>query len=218
MAKCCCACRKEIRTFDISHILIDTLPEYILCDNCHDALRILPRVNSEQEYENLKARFIPLLRSTQTPKQIKDIFHSADDAYWSRKELGAAYQDAYETAIANLMITTGSTFDGYHVIKYLDIISTEVVFKNSFMNSLLANIDDLFSSLSFREREYTGASGLIDRAKRYVLMRFREKAVNMGANAVLGVDFETTFGSDVVKISINGTAVVIEKTHDFTDN
>ena len=52
---------------------------------------------------------------------------------------------------------------------------------------------------------------LIDRAKKYVMKKFRAQAVEIGANAVLGVDFETTFGSDIVKISLNGTAVVVDK-------
>ena len=57
----------------------------------------------------------------------------------------------------------------------------------------------------------SGAMELIDRAKKYVMKKFRAQAVEIGANAVLGVDFETTFGSDIVKISLNGTAVVVDK-------
>ena len=36
----------------------------------------------------------------------------------------------------------------------------------------------------------SGAMELIDRAKVYVMKKFREKAVSIGANAVLGVEFE----------------------------
>ena len=33
----------------------------------------------------------------------------------------------------------------------------------------------------------------------------------LGANAVLGVEFESSIGSDIVRIAIFGTAVIVEK-------
>ncbi|MBQ2382958.1 MAG: heavy metal-binding domain-containing protein, partial [Oscillospiraceae bacterium] len=127
------------------------------------------------------------------------------------KDSAQKYQDLYNRAIDELLLTTGSHFEGYKVTKYLDIISCEIIFKNSFLNSLSANLDDFFTSLSFRERELSGSMEQIERAKKHVMAQFRKKAVSLGANAVLGIDFESTFGSDVVKISVNGTAVTVDK-------
>lgn len=119
---------------------------------------------------------------------------------------------AEEKALAErLMLTTGSFFEGYSVERYIDVICEEVIFKNSFVKQLGASFEDFGNSLSFSEREMTGASELISKARAYTLDKFRRKAARVGANAVLGIDFESSFGSDVVRVCVSGTAVVIQK-------
>ena len=210
MSNSCCVCHFPFDTLSPRHPLNANHPHYLLCQTCQNELKRLPYSRSDDQYDEIKARFLPFLRDTSVPEEVRDVFRKADDLYWDRKESNAAYEEALASAMDALLLTTGSTFDGYRVVKYLDIISSEIVFKNSFINSLSAGFDDFISSLSFREREMTGVARLIDNAKTYVMGRFREKAVNLGANAVLGIDFETTFGSDVVKVSVNGTAVCID--------
>ena len=72
-------------------------------------------------------------------------------------------------------------------------------------------MEDVGNMLSFKETEMTGANELISSARKYVLDKFKMKAAKMGANAVLGVEFESSFGSDVVRVAIFGTAVTITK-------
>ena len=60
-------------------------------------------------------------------------------------------------------------------------------------------------------KEMTGTADLITRAREHVLAKFRYKAAELGANAVLGIDIETSFGSDIARVAVNGTAVVIRK-------
>ena len=151
------------------------------------------------------------MRNSQIPVSVHNVYREADECYWHNKELESQYRDAYSNAIDNLLLTTGSVFEGYRVVKYIDIISCEIIFKNAFIKSLSSDIKDVFNALSFQEKEMSGAMELIDNAKKYVMKKFRAKAVEIGANAVLGIDFETTFGSDIVKISLNGTAVVVDK-------
>ena len=206
----CLACNKIVED-DLYYILLEKYPDYLLCDECYRMLKLLPRCTSEETYNEIDLRFSQVVRNGAIPAAVRDIFRKADDEYWARKESAQSYADAQAEAIDALILTTGGTVEGYKVVKYLDIISCEVIFKNSFMNSISAGIEDFFRSLSFREQEMSGAMELIDRAKVYVMKKFREKAVSIGANAVLGVDFETTFGSDIVKISVNGTAVVVDR-------
>ena len=111
----------------------------------------------------------------------------------------------------NLLLTTGSSFDGYTVDKYIDVICEEVVFKNSFLNQISAELEDLGSAFSFKEKELTGSSELIKKAREYVMKKFRRSAAELGANAILGVDFENSFGDKIVRVSVSGTAVVISK-------
>ena len=210
MAKTCCICHSHFDAITLGHTIAANHPQYALCDVCYTALKQLPYCTSDEQYEEMKSRFLPFLRDTSVPSEVRDVFRQADDLYWERKESSTTYEEALAAAMDALLLTTGPGFDGYKVVKYLDIISAEIVFKNSFMNILSAGFDDFVSSFSFREREMSGVGRLIDNAKTYVMGRFREKAVNLGANAVLGIDFETTFGSDVVKVSVNGTAVCID--------
>lgn len=205
----CCVCNQTLgmggyMTPDANY------PHYMMCEECWDLLQYLPQCQSEEIYQQIESRFSGMVLHPQTPVAIRELYRQADDAYWARKESEASYQQAQEHAVENLMLTTGGTFDGYKVVKYLDIISCEVVFKNSFLNSMTAGFEDFFRGLSFKEHEMSGAMSLIENGKAYVMRKFREKAVSIGANGVLGIDFETSFGTDVVKISVNGTAVVVD--------
>ena len=206
----CCVCGNQISA-DQFFTPDESKPSFVFCDDCYRSFRRLALKPAEDEYNQIDQKFSSFMRNNQIPLSVRNVYREADDCYWHNKELATQYTDAYNSAIDNLLLTTGSNFEGYKVVKYIDIISCEIVFKNSFMNSLCAGIEYFFNALSFREREMSGAMELIDRAKTYVMEKFRIKAVEIGANAVLGIDFETTFGSDIAKISINGTAVVVDK-------
>ncbi|MBQ5711173.1 MAG: heavy metal-binding domain-containing protein [Oscillospiraceae bacterium] len=206
----CCVCNKNIIS-DLFFTPDEEHPSYIFCDSCYRALRELSQRPSETEYRQIDTLFSDFARNTHIPISVRNVYRNADDTYWENKDSAQKYQDLYNRAIDELLLTTGSHFEGYKVTKYLDIISCEIIFKNSFLNSLSANLDDFFTSLSFRERELSGSMEQIERAKKHVMAQFRKKAVSLGANAVLGIDFESTFGSDVVKISVNGTAVTVDK-------
>ena len=160
----CLACNKIVED-DLYYILLEKYPDYLLCDECYRMLKLLPRCTSEETYNEIDLRFSQVVRNGAIPTAVRDIFRKADDEYWTRKESAKSYEDAQAEAIDALILTTGGTVEGYKVVKYLDIISCEVVFKNSFMNSISAGVEDFFRSLSFREQEMSGAMELIDRAK-----------------------------------------------------
>ena len=118
----------------------------------------------------------------------------------------------FETALANLLLTTGNNFDGFTVQKYIDIICEEVIFKNSYWERLDAGLEDLvLNAFTFKETEFSGANKLISNAREFVLGKFKRKAVQLGANAILGVKFESSFDVDIVRVAVSGTAVIIEK-------
>ena len=207
----CCVCGVNILA-DLFFTPDENYPTFVFCDDCYRAFRKLSQKPTAEEYHQIDQKFSEFVRNNQIPSPVRNVYREADERYWNNTELAAKYSDAYSSAVDNLLLTTGSTFEGYKVVKYLDIISCEIVFKNSFIKSISAGIEDFFNALSFREKEMSGAMDLIDHAKKYVMNKFREQAVDIGANAVLGIDFETSFGSDIVKISVNGTAVVVDKT------
>ena len=67
----------------------------------------------------------------------------------------------------------------------------------------------MINSLSFKERELTGTSELIANARKYAMEKFKRTAAEVGANAVLGIDLESSVGSDIVRVAIFGTAVIV---------
>lgn len=110
---------------------------------------------------------------------------------------------------SKIMRTTGYSFDGYYVDDYIDVISEEVIFRNSLMKQLTASVMNFVSSFNIFDTEVSGSSQLIENGKKYVLERFTEKARDLGGNAILGIQFESSFGVEVIRIAISGTVVHI---------
>lgn len=110
-----------------------------------------------------------------------------------------------------MLMTTGNGFEGYHVEKYLGIISKEIIFRSGLRSSLGAAIEDFVRTFNFRDVELTGSTELIVKAKNYLMEQFEREANMKRANAVLGVDIETSFGTDVARVAVSGTAVFVVK-------
>lgn len=54
--------------------------------------------------------------------------------------------------------------------------------------------------------------GKMSKAKKIALNNLIEKSLSIGANALIGIDFDImTLTNNMIVVSINGTAVVIEK-------
>lgn len=111
----------------------------------------------------------------------------------------------------NMLLSTTHTLDGYIITEYIDIISSEVVYKVSFPRALSQMLTDTVDNWKiFSNNELRGTTALIQEAKDYVKNDLIEKAKDLGANAVVGIDIETSISNDgVAKASINGTAVKI---------
>ena len=68
----------------------------------------------------------------------------------------------------------------------------------------------MFASLT-GEQMYAVTSR-INELKNELINRLKAKAVAQGANAIVGIDFESTMpGGSAIMVSANGTAVIIEK-------
>ena len=211
MAKKCCVCGAKLGFLDAGWDIISTFPDYLLCDTCHTKYRKLKSC-SEEEYENTIGIFRELLDSPNTPKAIKDQFPLSQKQAAQKRIDEQVWAETVAKNFDAMILTTGSTIEGYRVVRYVDVVCEEVVFKNSFKNWLSAEFEDLGNAFTFQESEFSGSSDLIKRARLYAKNKFRNEVANLGANAALGVEFESSIGSDIVRVAIFGTAVVIEKT------
>lgn len=104
-----------------------------------------------------------------------------------------------------MLTTTGFNFEGYRIVEYLDVISSEVVLGTGIFSSFSSSFADLTGtrSGSYERKLETGKTEAIQNLERQT----REK----GGNAIIGIDIDyTTFGADVLGVVATGTAVIIE--------
>ncbi len=122
-------------------------------------------------------------------------------------------------AMANMLITSGFTFDGYRIVKYSGYISGDDAIQIPRGTSgLFSHATDVGASLM---------ASLV-KIRRNALNELKEAAYDLGCNAVIGVDFDyltldpetanynggTTYLPYVFGVTANGNAVIIEKLED----
>lgn len=86
------------------------------------------------------------------------------------------------------------------------IVSGEVVIGTGFISEFAADISDIFGAHS------NTFAGKMIQAKEVALEKLIRNVLIEGGNAVIGVDFDyITFENNILGVSANGTAVVIQK-------
>ena len=210
MEKKCCVCKATIPFNRIGNTICKQEPDYVLCDECYAYLDWMREAKSEVDLNAAFAFFQPIFDNPHIPNRIKDelIAIRFKDAKQKEEEY---YSQENKKAMASLLLTTSSSFEGYRVTKYIDVLCEEVIFKNSFINQLSAGLEDFGNALKFRSTEMSGSTELIANARAYGMEKFKTQAIALGANAILGMDFESSIGGDIVRVAIFGTAVCIEK-------
>lgn len=107
-----------------------------------------------------------------------------------------------------MIVTTTNSIENAEVEKYIDLISTNVVIGTNFFSDFGASFTDLFGGFSdsYQNKLQKIYSSAIDNLK--------QKAANMGANAILGlkIDFDEISGKgkSMFMISAIGTAVIVK--------
>lgn len=112
----------------------------------------------------------------------------------------------YKEAVKEFKLTTGYNFEGYKISEYKGIVSGEVVLGTGFLSEFSVSVSDTFGVQSnvFAEKMML--------AKQAAQKNLIKNAMLTGANALIGVDFDyITFSNNILGVSANGTAVVIEK-------
>ena len=101
--------------------------------------------------------------------------------------------------------TTGFNFETHHITKYLDVISAEVVMGTGMFSELDAGLSDLFGT---KGKMF---SDKLKKARLLVMDELKGEAVDLGANAIIGIDYDfNMFRNNIIGIVVTGTAVVIE--------
>lgn len=107
---------------------------------------------------------------------------------------------------ADFIVTTTTSIEGQPVQRYLGVVTGEVIIGTNIFRDLFAGIRDIVGG---RSGSYEQALG---QAREEALSEMRLRAVEMGANAVIGVDldYEALGANDsMLMVSATGTAVVV---------
>lgn len=105
-----------------------------------------------------------------------------------------------------MLISTTSTLQDRVIEQYLGIVTSEAVIGANLFKDLFASITDIVGG---RSGSYETT---LRQAQEIALQELEERARNMGANAVIGVDLDyETVGSKgaMLMVTVSGTAVVV---------
>lgn len=106
-----------------------------------------------------------------------------------------------------MLVSTTPTIEGKSITKYCGVIAGEAILGANIFKDLFAGIRDLVGGRSGTyERE-------LQRAREIALKELQERAQELGANAVVGVDIDYEVlgsGASMLMVSVSGTAVVLE--------
>jgi uncharacterized protein YbjQ (UPF0145 family) len=106
-----------------------------------------------------------------------------------------------------MQITTTPGIDGKRITKYCGVVAGEAIMGANLFKDLFAGVRDLVGGRSATyERE-------LQRAREIALQELQERAKELGANAVVGIDLDYEVlgqGNSMLMVSASGTAVVVE--------
>lgn len=106
-----------------------------------------------------------------------------------------------------MIISTTPTIDGHKITQYRGVIAGEAILGANIFKDLFAGIRDLVGGRSATyEKE-------LQRAREMALEELEERALALGANAVVGVDLDYEVlgqSNGMLMVSASGTAVVIQ--------
>jgi uncharacterized protein YbjQ (UPF0145 family) len=108
----------------------------------------------------------------------------------------------------DLMVVTTSAIPGYEIVRALGTVHGMTVRTRGVGGKIMAGIEGMFGG------EVTSYSSEAEKARKESMQRLIDNAKNIGANAVVRTDFET---SDILNgtatiFSAYGTAVIIKPT------
>jgi len=105
-----------------------------------------------------------------------------------------------------MIVVTTPTISGYEIVKVLGTVHGLTVRTRGIGGKFIAGIESAFGG------EVTAYTSECEKARKESLNRMIENAKNLGANAIVGADFETSeiLQSSATIFSAYGTAVVVK--------
>lgn len=219
----CAICEKKqsrfIEDFPLSTYDFETR----ICPECYEHLKILTATTEQEEIDTQKKYFTALMQSNSTTDTASEYLNhiitlsarvtsdTSIEALLSQNQIKEAAEanEKFEQLKRELIATTGSTVDGYRIVKYVDpVFDSKLV--GIGIKTNLKGIGDIFAS--WTGNEFYALSSRISELKLQAIESLKSKAISKGANALIGISFETTLpGNSGIMVCVNATAVIIQK-------
>lgn len=108
-----------------------------------------------------------------------------------------------------MKLTTGYDFQGYFITEYIDVIFDEILVGIGFGKAIMSGLDNLVSA--FTGTEATEMIEKLNKVKQQLRERLIKKAERLGADGLIGIDFESSKLGDLIMVSMTATAVKLSK-------
>ncbi|MFN2099593.1 heavy metal-binding domain-containing protein [Altererythrobacter sp. MF3-039] len=105
-----------------------------------------------------------------------------------------------------MIVSTTTAIEGRPVKHYLGVVTGEVIVGANLFRDLFASITDIVGGRSGKYEE------VLSRARREAISEMKQEALQLGGNAVVGVDIDYEVigqNGSMLMVSVSGTAVVI---------
>ena len=115
---------------------------------------------------------------------------------------------AVEPKNSEFMIVTTPTIPGYCIKKVLGVVTGLTPRTRGVLGKFVAGVESILGG------EVTAFTSELEKARIEAIQRVKMKAFDIGANAIVGLDLETSdvgIQLGIVVISATGTAVIVEK-------
>ena len=109
-----------------------------------------------------------------------------------------------QPASTEFLIVTTPSVSGYKIKKILGVVTGMTARTRGVGGKFVAGIQSMVGG------EVSAFTYEIEKARVEAIQRLREQAQQMGANAVIGLDMESSDLLSVIVISATGTAVIVE--------
>lgn len=183
-----------------------------ICAECNkhlDSLKRYSMLRAEEFYEKEKEYFIKLKTNSEESfkEYIEKIFDETETPFFEEEERIEAKKrnlDQLKSKIQSIVISNGFNVEGYNVSKYISVISSESVLGTGLFSELDASFSDFFGS------ESESFNVKIDSARQIATERLIRKAVDLNANAIIGLSYDyLSIKTNLMAVMVTGTAVSI---------
>lgn len=105
-----------------------------------------------------------------------------------------------------MLLSTTPTIEGHAIKEYYGVVTGEVIIGANFFKDFAASIHDFFGGRA------SGYENTLIEAKEEAMKEMTDRAIRMGANAIVGIDLDyESLGqtNSILMVSVSGTAVRI---------